>query len=76
MGKLFLMTETEEIQRRYDRRSMGDCNRLYSPLLPEVLLGKQEKERALIRWVKQISLEPVREKRVLEVGCGSGGNLL
>jgi len=36
----------------------------------------QEKERALIRCLRQSGLRPIADKRVLEVGCGSGHNLL
>jgi SAM-dependent methyltransferase len=36
----------------------------------------QEKERAIIRWIHSCRIAPVENKRVLEIGCGSGGNLL
>jgi ubiquinone/menaquinone biosynthesis C-methylase UbiE len=39
-------------------------------------MGEQEKERALIRWLQTSNLQPVQAKSVLEIGCGSGGNLL
>lgn len=70
------MTEIEQVSQRYQRRQLRHCEGLYSPLLPEVYLTLQEKERAIIRWIKSCGLEPVSDKRVLEVGCGSGRNLL
>lgn len=71
-------TETDLVRERYARRAeqraktgepAGICR-------PEVYLGMQEKERALIRWIREAGIAPVAEKRLLEVGCGSGGNLL
>lgn len=64
-----------EIRERYDRRKSIPAS-LYDPLNPSVYMSQQEKERALIRWIRFSGLKPVQDKRVLEVGCGSGGNLL
>jgi SAM-dependent methyltransferase len=36
----------------------------------------QEKERAIIRWLNRFGIEPLENKRVFEIGCGSGSNLL
>jgi SAM-dependent methyltransferase len=41
-----------------------------------VLLSHQERQRAMVRWVRKCIRKPVENVRVLEVGCGSGGNLL
>ena len=69
------MTECDEVRRRYERRSGLDVH-LYSPLLPSTYLMTQEKERAVIKWIKTCGIEPVDTKSLLEVGCGAGGNLL
>lgn len=68
--------ETEQVRLRYERRKTGIGASMYSPLDPSVYMGQQEKERALIRWIKAADLAPVDHRRVLEIGCGSGGNLL
>jgi len=68
--------ETEQVRLRYERRKTGIGTSMYSPLDPSVYMGQQEKERALIRWIKEADLAPVDHRRVLEIGCGSGGNLL
>ena len=68
--------EPERVRLRYERRKADISTSIYSPLEPSVYLGQQEKERALIRWIKQADLAPVDHRRVLEIGCGSGGNLL
>ena len=67
--------ELDAIRNRYARREQitVDC---YSPLDPAVYMTEQEKERKLIRWVHSAQLAPLADKRVLEIGCGSGGNLL
>jgi SAM-dependent methyltransferase len=69
-------TETERVRVRYDRRFQLGKDTIYNPLNPPVYLGLQERERALVRWIKRADIVPLEEKRVLEIGCGSGGNLL
>jgi len=68
--------ETERIRQRYDRRkSLKEVN-LYSLLNASVYLTVQEKERAIISIINLFNIKPVQEKTVLEIGCGSGSNLL
>ncbi|MBI5138135.1 MAG: methyltransferase domain-containing protein [Nitrospirae bacterium] len=67
--------EPEAVRARYARRAGIDLGR-YSPLNPAVYMSIQERERALIRWIAKAGLAPVADKRLLEVGCGAGGNLL
>jgi SAM-dependent methyltransferase len=61
---------------RYARRDHALDAARYNPLNPAVYLAVQERERALIHLIREARLEPVADKRVLEVGCGAGGNLL
>jgi SAM-dependent methyltransferase len=68
--------EAQLVKERYARRSVLPESALYSPLNPAVYMGQQEKERCLIRWIRQAGLAPVQNKKVLEIGCGAGGNLL
>lgn len=70
------MTESENIRLRYEKRNIPKFHHLYSPLQAAVYLGMQEKERAIIRWINRFGIEPLENKRVLEIGCGSGSNLL
>jgi SAM-dependent methyltransferase len=67
--------EVENIVVRYARRSRcsGDA---YSPLTPAGCMVRQEKERVLLRWILEYQVAPVSSKRLLEIGCGSGANLL
>jgi SAM-dependent methyltransferase len=70
-----MVNEIEEIKARYKRRDEPGTP-AYDPLEPWVYMALQEKERAIIRWVRSSGLFPIGEKRILEVGCGAGGNLL
>lgn len=67
--------ELEAVRERYARRAGIDLGR-YSPLNPAVYMLTQERERALIRWIAAAGLAPLADKRLLEVGCGAGSNLL
>jgi ubiquinone/menaquinone biosynthesis C-methylase UbiE len=68
------LNEIEEIKQRYKKRE-GLTGR-YNILQPWIYKGEQEKERALIKWINTCSILPIEEKKLLEIGCGSGGNLL
>lgn len=68
--------ELKAIEGRYERRRRGADSALYDPMDPYVLRVRQEKERGVIRCLRHAGLLPVAGKRVLEVGCGGGANLL
>ena len=65
--------EAEALAERYARRR--DPGR-YSLLRPEVMHALQERQRALRGLLAQASLYDLAGLRLLEVGCGAGGNLL
>jgi len=67
--------EVQAIRDRYARREQIPASR-YHPLNPYEFCARQERERALIRCLKRAGQVPVQDKRVLEVGCGGGMNLL
>lgn len=69
-------SETRAIVERYERRKGAHHANLYNRLSPAVYMSQQEKERALIRWIKKNLFSPLQDKRLLEVGCGTGGNLV
>src|SRR5262245_18996730 len=68
--------EIERVRQRYERRRKLPEAALYSPLLPSAYMARQEKERALIRWIGTCGTTPVHQKRLLEIGCGNGSSLL
>lgn len=68
-------TEIEEIKSRYSRRNNITKDR-YSFLQPATILSEQEKERALVKWIKANNIFPLEDKTILEIGCGNGNNIL
>ena len=66
-------SETRAVAERYARR--GGLDR-YSWLQPDVWMTLQERQRAMLQLFRQQSLTDLASLRVLEVGCGAGGNLL
>lgn len=70
------MKEVDAVRERYARRATSLDPLRYSLLSDSVLLSQQERQRALVRWILECGIQPLENKRVLEVGCGSGSNLL
>lgn len=66
--------EVERIRSRYARR--GDATVCYSATMPSVYMIMQERQRALIELIRANLGVSRAAATVLEVGCGSGGNLL
>lgn len=63
------------MQERYARRA-GLPAGLYSPLSPEVQARVQERQRATAALLTRAGLRDLAQLDILEVGCGSGSNLL
>lgn len=70
------MNEAEEIIQRYERRKLIVPRERYSALNPSSYMSEQEKERTLIKLIKKTRLEPLEDKKLLEIGCGGGNNLI
>lgn len=70
------MNEIDRIRQSYKRRLDTSIMDLYNPLRPSVYMAMQEKDRALIRLINYAGILPLNNKRILEIGCGSGSNLL
>jgi len=66
-----IASEGQAVRDRYARRT-----RRYDPVDPWVLMTRQELERALARWARGAFPSGLQNITLLEVGCGSGGNLL
>jgi SAM-dependent methyltransferase len=65
--------ETQALTARYARRGAMDR---YSLLQPDVWHTVQERQRAILQLFVQLGLTDLAALRLLEVGCGAGGNLL
>jgi SAM-dependent methyltransferase len=62
-----------QLAERYARR--GDPGR-YHPLRPDVWHTLQERQRALFALLEAAGWDDLAPRRIAEIGCGSGGNLL
>lgn len=71
-----MATEAEKVQERYARRATLGTDDRYSILNPSVWQGVQERQRALITLLSNHAPVSLAQLNVLEIGCGSGGNLL
>lgn len=69
-----LPDETRAIVDRYARRLSNDDR--YSFLRAEVCLGVQERQRIMLQLFRQQGISDLAQLHLLEVGCGTGGNLL
>ena len=65
--------EPRAVAERYARRAVGDR---YSPLRPDVWQTLHERQAALLRLWSQRGIDDLSTLRLVEVGCGTGGNLL
>jgi SAM-dependent methyltransferase len=66
--------ETGRVVERYARRAARDDR--YAPWRPEVLATVHERQRAIVRAFVAAGRTDFAALRLLEVGCGAGGNLL
>src|SRR3990170_3748149 len=66
--------EAQAVRERYARRIPSDAR--YSLLNPAALLAWQERQRAMLRLFAQLGFTDLTQLRLLEVGSGTGGNLL
>jgi SAM-dependent methyltransferase len=67
-------SEGQAVRDRYARRAPQDPR--YSLLNPAALLMLQERQRATLRLFRQLGWTDLSMRTLLEVGCGTGGNLL
>ena len=68
--------ETEAIRERYARRPDAGSDPRYQMLNPAVWQSVHERQRALLRLLAREATQALSKLTLLEVGCGSGGNLL
>lgn len=70
------MSEIDEIRERYKKRGKNIPSNKYLMTNHHVLLGVQEKERKIVKMLNDAQLTPLDDKKILEVGCGTGSNLV
>ena len=67
--------EIDAIRERYERRAALPASR-YSFFSPDVLLSVQQRQRAMMQLLSAQGIQTLQGLDILEIGCGSGGNLL
>jgi SAM-dependent methyltransferase len=68
-----LSDEPRAVAERYARRIVGDR---YHPLNPDVWQTVQERQRAVLRLLARHGWHDLTRRSLVEVGSGTGGNLL
>ncbi len=68
-----MSTEPDAVAARYARRNQPER---YSLLRPDVWHSVQERQRAMLRLFADLGRDDLSALRLLEVGCGTGNNLL
>lgn len=71
-----LTSEVDAVVRRYAARAAVGNNDRYSMLNAAVWQSVQDRQRALLWFLASYSPKPLADLQVLEVGCGTGSNLL
>lgn len=72
-----MQTESEKIKERYAKRNVAHIKNRYSLLNPSTLKATQEKQKCILDLFKNnLQWQDFSEKKLFEIGCGNGGNLL
>ena len=69
-------TESDRIVDRYHRRDAAVDAGRYSPLEWASLLANQERQRAIVRVLREAFRGDLAQRTLVDIGCGSGQNLL
>ena len=68
--------EPDAVRERYARRGATVDPRRYDPLSPANWMALQERQRAILRAFAREGVQDLLRMRLVEVGAGTGGNLL
>lgn len=68
--------ELEAIRGRYERRDAGRDAARYDPTSGAEWWFRREREAAVLGLLRRAGLTPLSGRSFVEIGCGSGGNLL
>jgi SAM-dependent methyltransferase len=71
-----MLDDPNSVVKRYEKRRISVAKDFYSLLRPANLLALQERHRATLHLLSDHGYKDFSKLRLLEVGAGSGGNLL
>lgn len=69
-------SESQAVRERYERRKFNVAPDRYSLLNDDIWWATVERQRAMIRLFSRLGWRSVRNVTMLEIGCGTGSNLL
>lgn len=69
------MSEIDRIKAVYENRAREGKSKLYSYFNTANLFFIQKRERMLLRLLRRRRFEDLHDKKILDVGCGAGGQL-
>ncbi len=69
------MDEGTRIKQAYARRSAAGKPGLYTVFNPAALFARQQREKEIVKLLKMSQNTDLAKKRILDLGCGSGGVL-
>ncbi len=73
---MIFMNDLDRLRKEYADRAIRLANSdIYSLFNKADFIGFQQRQRALLRALASSGIKSLAEKRILEVGCGSGGVL-
>lgn len=67
------MNEIERIKKAYEKRKEKQIDKIYSPFNIASLFISHNREKELLRILKKFVGSKLSDKRILDVGYGSGG---
>jgi ubiquinone/menaquinone biosynthesis C-methylase UbiE len=69
------MDEIKRIKTVYSKRERIIKDNRYSPFNIANLYNKQQRERGILKLLDKYHMNPLTDKKILDVGCGGGGSL-
>jgi len=69
------MDELERIKKAYEKRKIEQKDKIYSYFNKGNLFIVHQREKALLEVLNRFNISDLSDKKILDVGCGTGGTL-